>query len=131
MSSQSSPLQLDSLLGKLENQIMDILWSKKEATVREVLERLRRKRKIAYTTVMTVMDNLFQKNYLTREKCGKAYCYRPRLSRDKFLEQNVSQIVDQLIAEYGSLATVHFVQKLESIDPELKEEMLEQLQDVD
>lgn len=125
------PLHLDPLLGKLENRIMDILWSKQKATVREVLERLRRKRKIAYTTVMTVMDNLFQKNYLTREKCGKAYCYRPRLSRDKFLKQNVSQIVDQLIAEYGSLATVHFLQKLESIDPELKEEMLEQLQDVD
>jgi predicted transcriptional regulator len=121
------PLHLDPLLGKLESRIMDILWQMQKATVREVLEELRTKRKIAYTTVMTVMDNLFQKNFLLREKCGKAYCYKPKLSRDKFFKENVSQIVDQLITEYGNLATVHFVRKIEKLDPQLKKEILSQL----
>ena len=131
MGKNYTPLHLDPLLGTLENQIMKILWSKRCASVREVLEVLHKKHKLAYTTVMTVMDNLFQKNYLTREKHGKAYCYKTRLSHNEFLEDNVSRLVEQLFTEYGNLATVHFMQKLESIDPKLKKEILKKLQEND
>ncbi|MDX6352740.1 MAG: hypothetical protein QOF84_7530 [Streptomyces sp.] len=49
-------------------------WNR-PVTVREVLEDLRRDRTIAYTTVMTVMDNLHQKGWLRREAEGRAYRY--------------------------------------------------------
>lgn len=55
-------------LGELEAVIMDRLWSwARPVTVREVLEDLQRSRTIAYTTVMTVMDNLYKKGILARE----------------------------------------------------------------
>ncbi|MET9877349.1 BlaI/MecI/CopY family transcriptional regulator [Actinacidiphila glaucinigra] len=63
-------------LGDLEDAVMTRVWRwNHPVTVREVLEDLRRERSIAYTTVMTVMDNLHQKGWLRREAEGRAYRY--------------------------------------------------------
>ncbi|MDX3076561.1 BlaI/MecI/CopY family transcriptional regulator [Streptomyces sp. NPDC088354] len=63
-------------LGDLEDSVMTRVWRwNRPVTVREVLEDLRRERSIAYTTVMTVMDNLHQKGWLRREAEGRAYRY--------------------------------------------------------
>ncbi|WP_431962048.1 BlaI/MecI/CopY family transcriptional regulator [Actinacidiphila sp. bgisy160] len=63
-------------LGDLEDAVMTRVWRwNRPVTVREVLEDLRRQRSIAYTTVMTVMDNLHQKGWLRREAEGRAYRY--------------------------------------------------------
>lgn len=67
-------------LGDLEAAVMDRLWSwAGGATVREVLDDLNRDRpqSYAYTTVMTVMDNLYRKEVLARESEGRAYRYTP------------------------------------------------------
>lgn len=65
-------------LGGLEKAIMDRLWVwNRPATVREVLEDLIRERKVAYTTVMTVMTNLERKGLLSRALVGRAYAYAP------------------------------------------------------
>lgn len=69
-------------LGELEAVVMDRLWAwEHPATVREVLDDLSRDRKLAYTTVMTVMDNLHRKGVLTREPDGRAYRYTPARTR--------------------------------------------------
>lgn len=71
--------------GDLEAKVMDCLWSGQDsATVRDVLEHLRAEREIAYTTVMTVMDNLHKKGWLQRELDGRAYRYRPTASREHY-----------------------------------------------
>jgi predicted transcriptional regulator len=61
---------------------MERLWSwDRPVAVREVLEDLQRERPLAYTTVMTVLDNLHRKGMVIREKAGRAYQYRPTRSR--------------------------------------------------
>ncbi|WP_031509148.1 BlaI/MecI/CopY family transcriptional regulator [Streptomyces megasporus] len=63
-------------LGELEDAVMTRVWRwNRPVTVREVLEDLRRERPIAYTTVMTVMDNLREKGWVRREREGRAYRY--------------------------------------------------------
>ncbi|MFD1829220.1 MULTISPECIES: BlaI/MecI/CopY family transcriptional regulator [Streptomyces] len=63
-------------LGELEDAVMTRVWQwNRPVTVREVVEDLRRERPIAYTTVMTVMDNLREKGWLRREREGRAYRY--------------------------------------------------------
>ncbi|WP_461037790.1 BlaI/MecI/CopY family transcriptional regulator [Streptomyces mayteni] len=63
-------------LGELEDAVMSRVWEwNRPVTVREVLEDLRRERSIAYTTVMTVLDNLHQKGWVRREQEGRAYRY--------------------------------------------------------
>ncbi|MCX4628391.1 MULTISPECIES: BlaI/MecI/CopY family transcriptional regulator [unclassified Streptomyces] len=63
-------------LGELEDAVMTRVWQwNRPVTVREVLEDLQQERSIAYTTVMTVMDNLHQKGWVRREAEGRAYRY--------------------------------------------------------
>ncbi|HET6855585.1 MAG TPA: BlaI/MecI/CopY family transcriptional regulator [Streptomyces sp.] len=63
-------------LGELEDAVMTRVWQwNRPVTVREVLEDLQKERSIAYTTVMTVMDNLHQKGWVRREVDGRAYRY--------------------------------------------------------
>ncbi|MFD0373458.1 BlaI/MecI/CopY family transcriptional regulator [Streptomyces sp. NPDC059071] len=63
-------------LGELEDAVMTRVWQwNRPVTVREVLEDLQQERSIAYTTVMTVLDNLHQKGWVRREVEGRAYRY--------------------------------------------------------
>ncbi|MFD3586616.1 BlaI/MecI/CopY family transcriptional regulator [Streptomyces sp. NPDC058683] len=63
-------------MGELEDAVMTRVWKwNRPVTVREVLEDLQQERSIAYTTVMTVLDNLHQKGWVRREAEGRAYRY--------------------------------------------------------
>lgn len=75
--------------GELEAVVMDHVWSSSRdstdtITVREVFETLKTTREIAYTTVMSTMDNLHRKGWLDRERQGKAFLYWPALSREEY-----------------------------------------------
>jgi predicted transcriptional regulator len=70
--------------GELEAVVMDAVWSADgPLTVRNVHDDLKSARQIAYTTVMSTMDNLYRKGWLRREKVGLAYHYRPIMSREE------------------------------------------------
>ncbi|MDY6998881.1 MAG: BlaI/MecI/CopY family transcriptional regulator [Actinomycetota bacterium] len=72
--------------GELEAVVMDRVWDRTQdgpTTVREVFDELANERDIAYTTVMSTMDNLHGKGWLARERDGKAYRYWPTLSREE------------------------------------------------
>jgi predicted transcriptional regulator len=101
--------------GELEAVIMERIWNRnaQSTTVREIFDELAAEREIAYTTVMSTMDNLHGKGWLAREKDGKAYRYWPTLTR----EQHSARLMrDALDAGGGSeLVLNHF---LEQIGPE-------------
>ena len=74
---------------------MNRLWTRQEpATVREVLDDLRGDREFAYTTVMTVLDNLHRKGWLTRELDGRAYRYRPVSTKQEYSAELMRQALD-------------------------------------
>ena len=71
--------------GELEAVIMDRVWEHPEpVTVRELYSELSAERTIAYTTVMSTMDNLHRKGWLDRVKEGKAYRYTPTATREEY-----------------------------------------------
>jgi predicted transcriptional regulator len=70
--------------GQLEAVVMDRVWNRSEvATVRDIFDELAEGRQIAYTTVLSTMDNLHRKGWLARERVGKAYRYWPVMTREK------------------------------------------------
>lgn len=82
-------------LGKLEAAVMDVLWSADGAlTVRDVLEKMPPQRNLAYTTVMTVLSNLHRKGMVAREPAGRAYSYRPTVSREGAAAASLREILD-------------------------------------
>lgn len=98
-------------LGELEAAVMERLWAwERPVVVREVLEDLQRDRAIAYTTVMTVLDNLHRKGFVVREKDGRAYRYRPTHTR----EEHTAAVLDQVLSrsQDRGAALLHFVEKM-------------------
>jgi BlaI family penicillinase repressor len=68
-----------------EFELMEILWLLGEASVRQVWERIRLQRTVAYTTVMTVLCKMHRKGVLAQRKQGKAYFYSPIVGREQVL----------------------------------------------
>lgn len=99
--------------GELEAAIMHQLWQRDEpATVRDVLAALSGSRTLAYTTVMTVLDNLHRKGQLSREMSGRAWLYRPVRSR----AEHAAALLQNVLAESDDRQEVlmHFVDDLDS-----------------
>ena len=73
---------------------MERMWAwDRPATVRQVLDDLTHDRKLAYTTVMTVMDNLHTKGVLTRKAEGRAYLYTPARSRAEHSAELIATVL--------------------------------------
>ncbi len=89
------PRFLPQRLGPLELRMLDGLWAKGSATVRELLES--GYSDLAYTTLMTTLDRLFKKGLLTRSDEGRAFRYAPRLSREELHREAVSDALHQLL----------------------------------
>ena len=88
-------------LGPLESEIMKVIWRNNKTDVREVTENLRKKKPIAYTTVMTIMGTLFKKGFLTRQKVGKAYQYSAVAPKTIFFKNALFSTIIDLIENYG------------------------------
>ena len=99
-------------LGELEAHVMDLLWrAEGPLTVRQVFDQLAAKRPRAYTTVLTVLDNLHRKGYVTRQPSGRAYLYRAARTR----EDHVAEMIDRALEDSSDRSTglLHFIQRLE------------------
>ena len=96
------------MLGCLEQKIMNILWSSsvslKPGEVQKKLEGT-----YAYTTVMTVLKRMADKNLVSRDLNGKVFYYSPIDNKEKFIKNNLSGIYDNLVRSYGKLAISQFV----------------------
>ncbi|HEX6358192.1 BlaI/MecI/CopY family transcriptional regulator [Actinophytocola sp.] len=82
-------------LGELEAAVMNVLWSTGQPLkVRDVLERLDTGRQLAYTTVMTVLDNLNRKQWVRRQRIGRAFHYEPALGREEASARALRDVLD-------------------------------------
>jgi predicted transcriptional regulator len=107
-----------SLLGPLEGEVMKVMWLRKEATVREVVDSLRSGRSLAYTTVMTIMNNLLRKGLLRRVPRGRAYLYQVALAPDELLAKASKEAVGEVLARFGDLAVARFLEAVGHLGPE-------------
>lgn len=82
-------------IGPLEQRMLDSLWARGNATVRELIED--GCTDLAYTTVMTTLDRLFKKGVLTRSEEGRAFRYAPRFSREELHREAAGQALRQLL----------------------------------
>src|SRR3974390_3717180 len=85
-----------STLTTQELEIMKIVWERDRATVRDVYEALLERRKVAYTTVMTMMKILEQKKYLKRSQVDRAYVYRPAQPKRQVIGAMVRDFVNRV-----------------------------------
>jgi predicted transcriptional regulator len=111
------------VLGSLEADVMESLWRQSPASVREVKDRLARKRPLAYTTVMTVMSRLEKKGYLRREQAGRAYVYSPALTYEEFRSRTITSVCTDLLGGFGEPVLSHFIATVGKLDADDLDEL--------
>jgi predicted transcriptional regulator len=116
---RSGPAAPPPDLHALEAEIMDEVWRQGEATVRSVMEPLNRRADPprAYTTYMTVMRRLSDKELLDRTRSGRQDSYVPRLTREEYRDRRAGAEVQGLVEEFGDVALAHFAKSLKTLDP--------------
>ncbi len=114
---------LRKILGDLEADIMEVVWANGEVTVREVSDFLKRRREIAYTTVMTVMTRLADKGLLRKVKQGNAFIYQPVVSKEEFTKSTVKKVISELLGDFTAPVLSQFVDSVDEENPEKMEEL--------
>jgi predicted transcriptional regulator len=107
---------LETLLGPLEQDVMDVVWRLGEATVRDVHAELASAREIAYTTVMTTMARLARKGMLLRDTADLAHRYRPIVGRDEYARGAVGDVLAWLLERYPEPAVAYLADVVEELD---------------
>jgi len=102
---------MEQLLGPLEQRVMEALWKVGRGTVRDVLEKLPRSQRPAYTTLMTIMVRLHEKGLLRRTPKGNAFVYEPTLSEEDFIAEKSRKAVRDVLQRFGDLAFAHFLEE--------------------
>ncbi len=116
------------MLGELETEIMEIIWHQKGVvSVKNVAEVLGRKRKIAYTTVMTIMTRLVSKGVLVRHLNGSSYLYKPNITKEQFIAKAVHGIFSTAVSTLGDGVLSHFIKEIQRISPKKRQELLRTL----
>lgn len=111
--------------GELEAAIMELLWDAgTPRLVRDVVSDLHPQRPLAYTTVMTVMDNLHSKGWLTRERDGRAWRYTPAVSRQTHAAQLMNDALASSADRAGALA--RFVEQIDAEDADALAQALDE-----
>lgn len=105
---------LETILGPLEANVLKVVYSiAKPVKVRDVFEEMKKNRKIAYTTVMSTMNTLYDKGLLDREitegRGGLLYIYGPKRTRAEIEQSAVKTIMDSLIKNFGEAVTSYMV----------------------
>lgn len=89
--SNRNQIPLPTSLGRLEYDLLEILWSRGECNVRDVVQKL--DRPLAYTTVMTTLDRLYKKGMLDRRMPDRAFVYSARFSRQEWEQRRAENLV--------------------------------------
>jgi BlaI family penicillinase repressor len=113
--------QRKATLTDQELAIMKIVWSLNEATVRDVYEKLLEHRKIAYTTVMTLMKILETKGHLKKSSTERAHVYRPSLPKQQVIGGMVREFVNRVFNGSAEPLLVHLVEDEGLTEKELGE----------
>jgi predicted transcriptional regulator len=112
--------------GDLEAAIMDVVWAAgAPVRVREVTEQLNRDRPLAFNTVQTVMENLYRKGWLRRERDGRAWRYEPTGSRSAYTAALMSDALGTSTDRRTALT--HFVLQMSPHDAALLQQALDQV----
>jgi predicted transcriptional regulator len=103
---------LSKVLGFLEAEVMGAVWQRKEATVRDVREALKRKKAYSFNTIMTVMNRLVEKGLLKKGGSGSAFTYCAAVERDAFLHEVTRSVVSAIVRDGTLFQVAAFVEAI-------------------
>lgn len=109
-------------LGHLQRAVLEIVWQLGQATVHQVRDQLPRRKKLAYTTVLTALQNLEKAGWLRHKTQGKSYIYMPARTREEAGVNSLRRLLKRAFDEDAFLMFQHLIK-----DGNLKDRQLQML----
>ena len=108
-------------LGEVELEILTIVWDKKEASVNDVLKEMRKKKELAYTSIMSMMQTLAKKNYLTFRQEGRSYIYQAAIDPSEVRNNLLEKTIEKVFKNSPSDLVMHLIKSEKMTDDEKEE----------
>ena len=108
-------------LGELQRAVIEVVWNLGEASVHQVRKELGRKKKLAYTTVLTAMQKLEKAGWLRHRTEGKVYIYTPTRTREQAGANSVRKFMERIFDGDALLMFQHLMHQSKLSDDELRE----------
>jgi predicted transcriptional regulator len=118
-------------LGQLEKQIMDIIWENKHCSARDVLTKIEKEKKLAYTTVATILQRLYDKGLLNKKEDKSGYIYSPKVSKEKYSKSIARGFLKNFINSFGDTAIASFADSIDNLPQEKRDYFLKLLEQND
>ena len=108
-------------LGALELEVMQVIWERGTATVRHVWEALYPTKKLAYTSVASIIKQIEEKGFLTHEKEDRTYVYSPTVEQEHMSRTMLNELIDGAFRGSISRLMTTLIQSERLTDSELEE----------
>lgn len=109
-------------LSDLEQEAMNIVWECQECAIREVRSRL--KKKLAYTTVATILQRLDDKGFVSRKESGIFLIYSPKVTKERYSKNLAKSFVSKFFNSFGDAAMASFVDSLDNLPKKKRDYLL-------
>lgn len=111
--------------GKLESLVMDIIWKKQTCSPKEVLYEL--DNQYALTTISTVLERLYEKGLLIKNKTKGKVTFNPKVSQEFYSETLVNQFMKKIVNSFGDVAMNSFAKGVDQLPAEKRKKLIDLL----
>ncbi len=115
---------MNKSISELEREAMDIVWELKKCTVRDVFNNLNGQKKLAYTTVATLLQRLHEKGLVNRDDDNSALLYSPKISKESYSKKVAKLLTNNFIKSFGDVAIASFAASIDKLPNDKKEYFL-------
>lgn len=119
---------LQKTLSPLEQEAMNIVWELKECTIRDVVEKFNQEKKLAYTTVATLLQRLFEKGLVNRNNHNTILSYTPKVSKELYGKKMAKSFIKTFVSSFGEVAIVSFAESIDKLPKDKKDYLLQLLE---
>lgn len=111
---------------KLENEVLSVLWNCQKCSVKDVKQQLTRP--LAYTTVATLLERLYKKNLVNRQKLNSVLVYSPKVTRANYSSNLIQNFFRQILNNFGNTAITSFADSIDKLPKEQRQKLLKLLE---
>ncbi len=115
-------------ISPLEQEVMNIVWELKTCSIRDVVEKLNQEKKLAYTTVATLFQRLFEKGLVDRISQGTVLSYTPKVSKEMYGKKIARSFIQTFMSSFGEAAIVSFAESIDKLPKDKKDYLLQLLE---
>ena len=114
-------------LSNLEQEVMNIVWEHPESSVRDVMTKLTKNKKLAYPTVATILRRLDEKGFVTKNTKEMTFFYTPKVSKEKYSTGLASSFIKKFVQSFGNMAMSSFAESIDELPREKRDYFLKLL----